>query len=221
LKAARILGAGVIGTRVPVIAISLFSRNARSLVASISDSARIAVFAGPPPVHRTLRATSIGGVAGRLQTDCIHAFWHRTRDQRADINNTQVRDLRQIAHESSIAQVSIFQFATISIVLALAVNCSSKARSVNAEVSQSAWIIIVAGRVLRQILTAARRGADIVCAWVFVVALHRISQASTVCAMVGHGTRVVIVTGAGVDNFVHTSLFPSAGIVSTCIAIIA
>jgi len=136
--------AKIIGARIAVIAIQHHSTGALALLTLLANRTRIAIFTGVPFVGCALATLTGHRVASRLQTELVGTSWSRTLHHRPHIYHTLVGNLSKVAHQSPIANVTIFEFAAVSVHQATAINRRSDAVTLLTDIPQAARIQIVA-----------------------------------------------------------------------------
>jgi hypothetical protein len=213
--------AGIIGTRIPIIAIDGGARRADARLTGVLAGAGVAGIAGGPLVGRNQGA--LPGFRGtrRIQAGCITARGSWAGNGSAAIDDTKVREFRGITHQRAIAEVAVFEPAAIGIVLALAGDRRAVALARAAAVRDSARVAIVADGFVGRIQAASVFRAGIIGAGVFVVTIHRLPHAGAGLAMVRNSTWVTVVARARVDQRVNASFLAGTGIIGTVVPVVA
>jgi len=99
--------AGIVCTRVPIIAIDGRPGGAGSGDAYVLGSAGTTGITGSALVSREQAAVAGGSFTGRSKTGGIDTLWRWAIDERRWIDDTEMREFVGVAHQSSIAEVPI------------------------------------------------------------------------------------------------------------------
>jgi len=191
--AARQRIAGVVGARVVVGTTQWYAARTYTLTAFVPDGAGVPVFACKPLVVRHFRALAGGRVAGGVQTDGVRPLCRSRADNLGSGGDrTFERPILQVADESAVTQIVVFQLRTISVGLAIARDLLSAALTIRTLVSHSAGIIVIAGGAVVLEHASAGTVAAVIRARVAVIAGDGVANANSCLAVVGDGARVSI-----------------------------
>jgi len=130
-------------------------------------------------------------------------------------------DSGNVTHQNSVAETTVFHRSTVTIFHALAINCLTGADPIRAMVAQGANHAIIAITPHWLILTPTLFGADVVGAGILVIAHHRVPNADTCNAVIGHRAGVAIQTLALVQSRIFATHIAHATIYGAAVAVIA
>jgi len=213
--------AGVVGTKIAVVAVEWCARSTRPLEAQVAYRARVAVAARKPLVERNQRAGARVGVAFSLLADCVQPGGSRTFHDGLRVDRTLKRRFAIVAIQRTVAQVAVFQRKAVGIDLALARYLGARALAGLARVSHRTRVRIVARILVGCEGTPSGPVTLVVGAGVVVIAKDGSPHAHPFCAMVCGRARVPIHALGAVEQLVLASLGGLTGVLRALVAVVA
>ena len=140
-------------------------------------------------------------------------------DLRLKVHNTLVWRPGSVTDEGSVAEVAIFQLRAVTIHHALTGHWRPATLPVQAEIVDSARVIIVAFTLNRGKFTAPRICAQVVGAGIAIVAFDRCAGTATLNAMVGNRAGVAVIALSRIEKGVDAALDTRTFVLSAVIAI--
>jgi len=188
----------------------------------VTNGAVIAVVAREAIVGRRQGADSSRRCTGRLEAGGV-----RTRrcvgagDDRSRFDNAFKGPIGEVANESAVAKVAIFQTFAVNVRLAIAGDCRALALKVFAAVRDGTGIIVITIRLVGLSQTTSQPVTGIVCAGVAIVTIDGLANADARFAVVANGADVAIFALTFSQFFMATTIFPVTEVESALVAVVA
>ena len=213
--------AGVVGARVPVVAVRRFAGQALALPAGVTDAAGIQVVAGGALVVPDEPAGSGVGIAGRGQAGCGGAVGVGALDDAVRRDLAEVGEARQVAVEGPVAEVAVLQGLAVRVRDAVTVDGDPDAGAVEAGVSHGAGGPVVAGEDVVRVDAVSRLGITAVIGAGFaVVAVGQAPHADALIADVTDGAEMAVGALDVVQGDVLAAVLPVADVLGAEVAVV-
>jgi hypothetical protein len=219
LVGAALVGVATIsGTGVAVVAVHRDTTGTGTGHTALQHGTGILVITQRPRVGcHNLADSRLGGTLGRLAGPRNRVANHH----RLGVDDALVGKLYHIAHQGAIAQVTVFQDRTITILHAITRQQETLTTPLRARIGHGARVPIVAGQRVGFKVAAARFITGIVGAWVFIVALHQSAHTDIANAKVSYRARVPVLALCPVVRHIQAPSLAGTTIHRTIVAIIA
>jgi len=192
-----------------------------SVAAYISYGARIAVVAGKAFMCGDLSTLAGIGIAAHLDANGPSVLWFGANHQGVFRYCATVGYLAGVAKQGAVAHVVIFQFCTVRIGEAVTVNCEAGAFPLVAGIGHRARVFIVAIGVIELSFAPAHAVAQVVSAWITVVAGDGEPHTNSPFAVVCDSARIAIDALAFAEALVGAPRLPGTGINCAVIVVVA
>jgi hypothetical protein len=215
-RIARVVGAGI-----AIVTVGRTGPDTGPIDTTVLGGARVTVIAGPARIGRQQTARPGLTITCRGEARCIEPLGRRTTDHARRINPADIGNRSRVAIKRAIAEVTIFQCPTITVVLAVTGDRFALADAVRAMVPKGTRVFIVAIPTHGREIAATIDGADIVSTRVLVIADHRFPDALSGLTVIGHGTGIGVAAIALFQHFVDAAFGTGTDILGALIPVIA
>jgi len=168
------------------------------------------------------QGTLAGGcVASSLEAEGVRTLGLWTNHHGGRLHLALVGEGLGIAPKRPIAQVPVFQSQAVVVLQAIARHLETHALGVAALVPNGTRVPVITITVVGGILAPAGLGTQVVGAGVLVVAFHRVADAGSRHAVVGHRARITIHALSLPQNFMVASVTAFAQVLGAVVAVVA
>jgi len=155
-----------------------------------------------------------------LQTESLRSRGVRACDDTRWIYLACEGKRRSVADQGPIARIAVLEGQAITIGLTLARDLHAEAGALLALICQGARITVIARSSGGRIFAATGLCTDVIGARVFIVALHGVSDAGSLDAVVGHGTWIAIFTRTDIKDLIEATLVSHAFVFCAIVGIV-
>jgi len=160
-------------------------------------------------------------VAVACQADGSGSFGYRAFNHGFGIDLALERELCNVAHQCSVAHIVVLKDRTVRVRLAVAGDFHTSAFALNALVADGTGIAVITGLAVGRMFAPPGFGADVVGAWVVVLANDRVADTDARLAVVCRSAWVPVLALPFVQCHVFAPILPGTGIRSALDAIVA